>query len=61
MPKPKRRTKNTPYFCPECLEIFYIENKEIYPFIYKGIPYCKNSCMTKAKKEIKKKELLRLK
>jgi len=53
-----RKSKNTPYVCPECFNIFKIENKSIYPFIYKKKVFCKRSCLMKYKKELEKKKIL---
>lgn len=60
MEKRRRKTKNTPYLCTECFKVFYIENKTIYPFIYKQKAYCCNKCYTTAKRNDKKRKLLGL-
>lgn len=57
----KRKTKNTPYMCPVCLKVFYIENKSEYPFIHCNTAYCKEGCMIKAKERKRAMKILGLK
>lgn len=51
-------TQNKTYLCPECFEIFYIQNKNGYLNKYNGKYFDKYSCLCKYKKRMKKMKLL---
>jgi len=50
----KRKTKNTPMICPNCLKIFKIEYRENYAYKIvknkKRIFFCSSKCMNEYKK-----------
>lgn len=57
------RTKNTPYICPQCQEIFFIQYQRKYPYKIEGtndVFFCSYNCMNAYKKFERKKKVLNL-